>query len=210
MRNMVLGVILVFICAFQADEPNFAKMKDVSAFRNGVDQMAASTTSIQASFTQEKYLNVLSDKIVSQGSIHFKKPNLLRWEYHQPFEYGIILNGKEITIKDEGNVNSFDIASSQAFQQVNELIIHSVQGNVLDENRFDIEYLENDDLYLTKLLPKETQMAKFLKGIHIYFDKQNFTVAKIRLIEAEDDYTLITFSDKALNEPISDEQFAIK
>lgn len=210
LKHVILGITAIFACAFQAGESGFAKMKDREAFRKGVDQMAAATQSIQASFQQEKYLSILSDKIVSEGNIDFKKPNLLRWEYHEPFEYGIILNGKEMAIKDEGKVNSFDIASSQTFQQINELIIHSVQGNVLDEKKFEIEYFENEALYLAKLLPKEAQMAKFLKGIDIYFDKKDFTVAKIRLVEAEDDYTLISFSDKKMNAQIPDEHFAIR
>ncbi len=209
-KNFVLVIAVFFICSFQSGEAGFEKMTDKPAFRKGVEQMAAATSSIQASFTQEKYLSILTDKIVSEGNIHFKKPNLLRWEYHQPFEYGIILNGKQITIKDDGKTNSFDIASSQAFQQINELIINSVQGNVLDEEHFEISYWENNHFYLTKLLPKDAQMAKFLKGVDVYFDKKDFSVSKIRLTEAEDDYTLITFADKKMNEPIPDAYFATK
>lgn len=209
-RIVAFALAAFIFCSFQSGSNDFAKMKDVAAFRKGIDKMAASTSSIQASFKQEKYLSILSDLIESEGSIQFKKPNLLRWEYNQPFQYTIILNGKKIIINDQGSVNSFDIASSQAFQQINELIINSVQGNVLDEERFKIEYLEDKELYLTKLSPRDAQMAKFLKGIDIYFDKKDFSVSKIKLVEPEDDYTLISFHNKKMNEPISDERFAIK
>ena len=209
-RNIFLLVVAVLLCSFQTGKEEFVAMKDVAAFRSGLSKMAAATQSIKASFKQEKYLAILSDKIESDGNIQFKKPNLLKWEYTVPYQYAIILNGREIIINDQGKQNSFDIASSQAFKQVNELIVNSVQGNILDEDRFTIKYLESKNNYLAKLQPKEEQMKKFLKEIHVYFDKSNYTVAQIRLIEPEDDYTHITFNNMKLNEPIADAVFAKK
>lgn len=209
-KNIALVVVTVCFCSFQSEDAEFEKMKDIAAFRTKMDKVTAATSTIKASFQQEKYMSILANKMVSEGSMEFKKPNLLRWEYQQPFEYGIILNGKEMGIKDEGNTSSFDIGSSQTFQQINELIIQSVQGNVLNEERFDVTYLESKTLYLTKLIPKEAQLTQFLKGIDIYFDKGDFTVSKIRLIETEEDYTLISFSNKKMNEQIPDEHFSIK
>lgn len=209
-RTMAYMLVAMIFFSFQSGKPAYEKMKDVAAFRAGIDKMAASTSSIQAGFKQEKYLSILSDLIESEGNIQFKKPNLLRWEYNEPFQYTIILNGEKIIINDQGNVNSFDIASSEAFKQINELIINSVQGNVLDEERFTIEYLEGKELFLAKLTPKDAKMGQFLKGIDIYFDKSDFSVSKIKLVEPEDDYTLISFYHKKMNEPIADERFALK
>ncbi|AHM59732.1 hypothetical protein D770_07345 [Flammeovirgaceae bacterium 311] len=209
-RNILLFLLAVMVCSFQTGKEEFTPMKDVVAFRAGLAKMAAATTSIKASFSQEKYLAILANKIESEGNIQFKKPNLLKWAYTTPYQYAIILNGNELIINDQGKENSFDIASSQAFMQINELIVNSVQGNILDEERFTIQYLESKNHYQAKLQPKEEQMKKFLKGIDVYFDKVNYTVAKIKLIEPEDDYTLITFRNTRLNESISDDIFVSK
>lgn len=190
-------------------QQEFVPMKDIQAFRKGIEQMAASTTSIKADFKQEKYLSILSNKIDSEGVILFKKPNLLRWEYKSPFEYIIVLNGNEIVIKDQGKVNAFDIGGSQAFKEVNNLIINSVQGNVLDTEQFHIEYYESEGLYLAKLTPKDAKMKQFLQGIDIHFDRKDFSVSKVKLVESEGDYTLITFSNKKLNENLPDASFSI-
>lgn len=202
--------LFIVLSSFKPNAQDFKPLKDISNFKKGLADMAATTTSIKASFKQEKYLSILSNKIDSEGTILFKKPNLLKWSYSQPFEYTIVLNGKEIIIKDQGNVNSFDIGSSQAFKQINELIINSVEGNILDEARFSIEYLEGKDLYLTKLIPKEAQLKNFIQGIDIYFDKKDFSVSQVRLIESEGDYTLISFFNKKMNENIPNENFTIK
>ncbi len=190
-------------------QQNFAPMNDIQAFRRGIEQMAANTTSIKANFKQEKYLSILSNKIDSEGVILFKKPNLLRWEYKSPFEYIIVLNGNEIVIKDQEKVNAFDIGGSQAFKEVNNLIINSVQGNILDNEQFHIEYYESEKLYLAKLTPKDDKMKQFLQGIDIHFDKKDFSVSKVKLIESAGDYTLITFADKKMNENIPDASFSI-
>lgn len=208
-RYCTVLFLVIFVTAFTPYEQEYQPMKDTTAFRKGLADMAAGTSTIKANFKQEKYLSILSNKIDSEGTILFKKPNLLKWSYSKPFEYTIVLNGKEIIIKDQGNVNSFDIGSSQAFKQINELIINSVEGNILDESRFSIEYFKGEDLYLTKLVPKENQLKSFIQGIDIYFDKRDFSVSRVKLIESEGDYTLISFFDKKMNENIPDESFKI-
>lgn len=209
-RNILLLFLLLLISAFQLQQTEFGPMKDIAAFRKGLDAMAASTTSIKANFKQKKYLSILANEIESDGKIQFKKPNLLKWEYTVPYQYSLILNGKELIINDQGKENSFDIASSQSFQQINELIVNSVQGNILDEQRFEITYLEDKAHYLTQLKPREAQMKKFLKQIDVYFNRDNFTVSQIRLVEPEDDYTHIAFHEMKLNEAIPDAVFARK
>ncbi len=210
LSRLAVIILLVMLSSFTPKANEFEAMQHIEKFRKGLADMAASTTSIKANFKQEKYLSILANKIDSEGTILFKKPNLLKWSYTRPFEYTIVLNGKEIIIKDQEKVNSFDIGSSQAFRQINELIINSVEGNILDEARFSIEYLEGKDLYLTKLVPKEAQLKGFIQGIDIYFDKKDFSVSQVKLVESEGDYTMISFFDKKMNENIPDENFSVK
>lgn len=192
------------------DEGSFSPLKDVELLKTGIRKMAESTNSIHTSFTQEKHLSILSNKITSKGEMYFKKPQLLKWAYTEPYNYVIVLNGKEIKISDEGKVSSFDITSSQVFKEINDLIINSVRGNILQEDRFTISYFQNHNSYMVKLLPKEEALKEYLNEIIIFFDKSDFTVSSIRLNEPGDDYTLIKFMDKKLNVPIPDAQFNVQ
>ncbi|WMJ72403.1 outer membrane lipoprotein carrier protein LolA [Cytophagaceae bacterium ABcell3] len=207
------GLLTLFLCftvwlsAF-AQERGFSPMQDVDSFKKGLEAVATSTKTIKASFQQEKYLAILSDKIQSEGLIRFKQPGFLRWEYNEPFEYSIVLNGKEVIVKDQGKSNTMDLSGSKSFKEINELIVNSIQGNVLDDEKFDIEFLQSEDFYLTKLVPKEAQMAKFVAGINVYFDKKDYAVSKVKLKEDGGDYTLISFFDKKMNEAIADEVFS--
>ena len=182
-------------------------MSDIASFRQGIDKMAASTQSIEASFQQEKYLSILSSSVKSAGSMYFKKPGLLKWSYTEPYHYAILLNGDEIKINDEGKINSFEIKNSKIFKELNDLIINSVQGNVLQEERFDISYLENNELYLARLVPKEEHLKEYIKQIDVYFEKSDFTVNKLQLYESGGDYTIISFQNKSLNATLADHIF---
>lgn len=185
-------------------------MKEVSSFRAGVKKMAANTYSIKAAFSQSKHVSILSNKLEAKGTMFFKKPNLLKWSYTEPYNYAVLLNGNEVKINDEGKVNSFGIQNSKVFREMNDLIVNSVQGNVLREDKFDISYYENEKLYLAKLKPKEKSLQEYIERIDIYFEKSDFTVNKLQLHEPEGDYTMITFNNKELNGSIPDNEFTFK
>ena len=143
---------------------DFAKQKDVDTPLRGVfRKWQMKPTPSKRLLSNRKYMSILTNEIQSSGQLYFKKENKLKWAYTEPFLYTIILNGKEIIIDDAGKINSFEIEASQAFKQINEIIINSVRGDVLQEDQFDIEYLENGTLYLCKLRPKSDQMTKLLR-----------------------------------------------
>ena len=48
------------------------------------------------------------------------------------------------------------------------------------------------------------------KNIHLYIDKTDYAVLKVRMIEPGDDYTNIEFSNRKTNQPIGDEKFIVK
>ncbi|UII28859.1 outer membrane lipoprotein carrier protein LolA [Fulvivirga maritima] len=210
MYKLVIGLLLVSVTALHAQNEEFAAMKNIEPFKKGISEMAQSTTSIKASFRQEKYLSILSEAVVSSGEMYFKKPGKLKWAYTNPYNYAIVLNGEEIKINDEGKVNSFAINNSKVFKEVNDLIIKSVQGDVLQEDRFDIVFKESKNLYLAQLTPINKNIKDYITHIDVYFEKDDFSVNKLQLFESEEDYTLITFQKKQFNVSIPDNEFSFQ
>ena len=192
-------------------QEDFRPMKDVNVFKIQLEERTKSVNSILATFQQEKFMSILSQQLIAEGSLQFKVPDKVKWTYVNPYKYAIILNGKEIIIDDDGNVNAFSVGSSKMFSEMNQLIVNSVQGNVLDETKFHIEYFENDTFNMSHLKPKDSkQMGTLISDVYVYFDKNDFSVSKIKLVEPEGDYTLISFSDKQFNKAISDDVFSKK
>lgn len=211
--NKILSTILsifIFTSILYAQDKDFNPVKSIENTKTDLAKLTENTQSIQSSFTQEKYLSFLSENIISKGAFYFKSPNQLRWEYSEPFEYIIVFNDKNIYIKDEDKISTFDTESNKMFSEINNMMIGTIQGNLFTDNeRFDVEYFENTTQYLLELTPKLPEMKSMLKTIMIYIDKSDVSVAKIKMIESSDDYTSIDFTNRKLNQTIDNEKFNI-
>lgn len=191
-------------------QTNYETLKNVASFRNKLDETSKNLNTIQCNFVQEKYLSVLSNKIKSSGDFYFKKENLLRWEYKKPYSYIIVINGSTIKIKDDKKLNSYDSQSNKLFQKINEMMVSAIQGTILNNKQFNSEYYENNQLYCIKLFPNTDDLKKMFTTILVYFDKKDYSVVKLKLLESGNDYTLIEFKNKKINNNIANEIFTIK
>ena len=172
--------------------------------------MSKLTTSIEADFTQEKNLSMLSEKIISKGHFVFKKENLLRWEYVSPSKYLIVINKEKVIIKDEKKTTKYDMNSNKVFKEINDIMLSCVQGTIFKSNKFKTSYYENDKGYKLELIPQVKNMKETFKKINLYFDKNVTSVSKMEMIENNDDLTSLDFTNKKLNAPIAETIFIVK
>ncbi len=212
MNKLILTLfsLLLFFNAINAQEKTFVKISDTEKAKEDLEQLTEEISTIKSQFIQEKHLSFLTENIISKGEFYFKNPSLLRWEYTEPYEYIIVFTDKNIFIKDEGNISSFDTESNKMFSEINNIMAGTIQGNLFnDSERFSVEYFENDNQYLLKLIPKMQEMKNMLKSIRLFIDKSDLSVAKIKMTESSDDYTSITFIDRKLNTTINNDKFDI-
>ena len=207
MKKHFLFFILVPFIGFSQ---NFKAVKDTVALKAKIESMSKATTSIESDFVQEKNLSMLSEKITSKGHFVFKKENLLRWEYSTPSKYLIVINKEKITIKDEKKTTKYDMNSNKVFKEINDIMLSCVQGTIFKSNKFKTAYFENDKGYKLELLPQEKNMKETFKKINLYFDKTVTSVAKMEMVEKNDDITSLDFTNKKLNGPITETIFIVK
>ncbi|MDY6801980.1 MAG: outer membrane lipoprotein carrier protein LolA [Bacteroidota bacterium] len=207
---VTLFSFFLFLGVIKAQEENFAKVSDIEKAKANLEQLTEEISTIKSQFIQEKHLSFLSENIISKGEFYFKNPGFLRWEYTEPFEYLIVFTDKNIFIKDEENISSFDTESNKMFSEINNIMTGTIQGNIFnDSERFTVEYFENNQQYLLKLIPKMQEMKSMLQFIHIFIDKSDLSVARIKMTESSDDYTSITFINRKLNTTIDNDKFNI-
>jgi len=208
--NLVI-VFLMISCIINAQEKGFKEISNAEKVKAELTKLTENTKTIQSVFVQEKHLSFLSENIISKGEFLFKSPNQLRWEYSEPFEYIIVFNNKNILIKDENKISTFDTESNKMFSEINNMMIGTIQGNLFTDNeRFAAKYFENSTQYLLELEPKLPEMKSMLKQILIYIDKSDVSVSKIKMIESSDDYTSIEFVNRKLNQDIDNNIFNLK
>lgn len=189
---------------------NFTTMKDADAFQEKLRKEAKNTTSLQSEFTQIKHLDIMSEDIESEGKLYYKSENKLRWEYTSPIEYMIVMNNGKLTIKDDGKVSSYDLSGNKTFKKVNEMIVKSLQGDIVQQELdYKYEFKENKNLYLVTMYPKEKKVQEFMESIQIYFSKKDYSVSEVKMIEQSGDYTIMKFKNKKLNASISDKVFTL-
>jgi outer membrane lipoprotein-sorting protein len=206
MRKTLILILFPFISFSQG----FKAVKDTTALKHKIESMSKATTSIESDFTQEKNLSMLSEKIISKGHFVFKKENMLRWEYSSPSKYLIVINKDKVVIKDEKKTTKYDMNSNKVFKEINDIMLSCVQGTIFKSNKFKTAYFENDKFYKLELIPQVKNMKESFKKINLYFDKSVTSVAKMEMIEGNDDLTSLDFSNKKLNAAIAETIFIVK
>lgn len=213
MQSILLSFTLFLYCLccpLLGFGQSFKPMKDSKTFQQELHKVAAKTKALESNFTQIKHLDVLSEDIESTGKLFYKAANNLRWEYGAPLNYLIVLNQGKVTIKDEDKVSSYDLSGNKTFEKVNEMIIGSIQGDLLlEEQDYRYEFKENSQQYLVEMFPKQVKVQEFMKSIKIYFSKKDYSVQQLQMIEQSGDFTRITFSNKKINGNISDAVFKL-
>jgi outer membrane lipoprotein-sorting protein len=210
MKTLFSFLFFLFsFCAF-AQPSGYKLLKDTASFRQKMETASKQINSMEADFTQDKYLSVMSENIITKGHFMFRKTNMLRWEYIDPLKYLIVINKDKMFIKDKGKVNKYDMNSNKMFKSINEMMVSTVDGNLLKSKNYKTAFYEGDKYYLLEMSPQQKGAKDFLKVIQLYINKTDYSVEKVKMIEPGDDYTMIEFTGRKTNQPIADEKFTAK
>jgi outer membrane lipoprotein-sorting protein len=211
---MVKKKIALFFCVCLSinvlAQTDFRSLASLEKFKEELKAESASLVGIESSFTQTKYIRLLSEKIVSSGMFYYQKSDKICLDYQKPVKYLIVINGNKIRIDADGKTNTYDLGSNKLMAQMNTLISACLTGN-LDKLSSDyaLTVKENDTLYLVEVIPSGSAKS-YMKSIDIFLDKKDFSVQKLVITEASDDYTEYAFTGKKKNPSIPHAKFDIK
>ncbi len=206
----IIFSFFVFIAGTVAQPAGFESLKDIPGFRSDMKQAISNVQTISSKFTQEKNLDVFQETILSEGVFYYQRTDKVRWEYLEPISYSIIMNGDDVMIKSDDKVSVFDMNENAFIRQINEVMIGSVQGEILDkDDMFSVEYYKGNAHYLAVLTPITEEVRDILKKVEIYFDQKDFSADKLIFTEYTGDYTRIVFYDKVFNEAVPEDIFHI-
>jgi outer membrane lipoprotein-sorting protein len=210
MKKLIIFFTLMSSALMAQVPAGFKPMKDTATFRTKLDAQSKLINTMESDFVQEKYLSVMSENVVTKGHFQFRKVNMLRWEYTDPLKYLIVINKDKMFIKDNGKVSKYDINSNKMFKSINEMMVATVQGNLLGSKDYATKFFESDKYFLLELTPRNKAAKEYLKVIQLYISKTDYAVEKVKMIEPGDDYTLISFTNRKTNHAIPDEKFIVR
>jgi outer membrane lipoprotein-sorting protein len=210
-NTFVVFIMLICVQVGIAQETGFNPLKDVKGFTIKFNENVKNLNTIKSDFVQEKHLSFMDDNIVSKGIFRYKKEKKLRLEYTTPFKYLMVLNNDKIYIKEGSNkTNKFDTRSNKLFKQINDMLMNTMNGSVLNGKDYFITYYENGDEYLLELIPQDKSVLELIQKLRIYIDKKKMNVCKVRIIEKSGDYTLMRFLNVQQNIEVKDEEFVVR
>lgn len=203
-------ILLIFlnVCSFKslAQEQKMNE-SEIVVFKQSVAVVSKKIKTLSTDFVQYKHLDFLSKDIETSGKMVFKEPNLLLWQYKKPYSYSIVFKNGKILINDEGKKSAVDIRNSKLFGKINKLIVGSVSGDLFDDKEFSISYFKNKDQNVTKFIPKDATLKKYIKQIELTFDKEDATVVQVKLLESSADFTRIVLKNKIINAKVDEASF---
>jgi outer membrane lipoprotein-sorting protein len=208
--SLFLLILIGVVSSLCAQPKGYKAMKDTASFKKYFNEKSKKITTNEADFTQEKYISVMTDKAISKGKFYYKKPNLMRWETTEPTTHTIVLNNGKMMMKDKGKVKTYDASSNKMFKGLNDMMLTTASGNMLNSKDYTYSLFENEKYYLAELTPVQNTTKKFVKTIEVIVDKADYTVSQIKMNEPSGDYTRLEFSNKKINSPIEDSVFILK
>lgn len=207
MRNLLFLVVLIAHTSLLLAQESKMNNTEIAEFKAKINETSKATTTIQSNFTQYKHLDFLSNDITTQGKMAFKVPNMVKWEYTEPFKYSIIFKDDKLIINDSGTKSNMDLGNSAMFKKINQLIVNSVKGNLFQDTDFTMSYFKSSKYYKVIFIPKDEKIKSYIASFILFFDKQQADVMEVKMVEPTNDYTRIVFSDRLINKPLDNEVF---
>jgi outer membrane lipoprotein-sorting protein len=198
------------MCAFSLSaQTDFYPLSSVDDFKKQLSHATAALTSLECSFKQTKYLDILNEKVVSEGKFYYKKEQHICLDYTIPAAYQVVINNKKIKVTSEGKATVYEIGKNKMMAQMNLLMSTCMVGNLNAlTSEYQLTYKENDTQYWVSVQPLVSNKS-LIKTMNVYFDKKDFSVQELQMIEASNDYTTYLFTGKKKNSSIPDDKFNI-
>lgn len=200
MRNLFFFLI-VLVGNFTLAQEKAMSESEIISFKQKVTAESQKTKTIKTDFIQYKHMDFLSDDVKTSGKMFFQSPNLVRWEYTDPYQYSVVFKQEELLINDGGKKSSVDMGNSKLFKKLNGLIVSSVKGDMFNNPDFEVEFLKSPTHHKAVFTSKDKKLKEFIASFELLFSTEG-EVLEVKMIEPSQDYTRIEFKNRTLNQPI--------
>ncbi|MBQ9584435.1 MAG: outer membrane lipoprotein carrier protein LolA [Muribaculaceae bacterium] len=209
-RLFIIILLLGIIPAAMAQTMRKATAAESKSMIQKINSMAASIKTISCSFTQEKSMSMLNDKMTSRGVMYYTNAGKLRWEYTSPYSYIFVINNNKVTMKSGNKKSTVDMSSNKLFQAIARIMVSSVTGKSLSNSRdFDVTMYCYEQHWTAHLVPKEANMKKMFKYIRLFFNTSHTMVFKVEIVEKNGDTTTIRLKNIETNKQINNSKFSV-
>lgn len=169
----------------------------------------------EAEFVQTKEISLMANKIISEGHMYFKKPNLIYWRYTKGSNLLMVFNGHEAWLYYP---NLKEAERYKNIEGIMKMFPLAFGLELKDLKRYwDISLMPSpsDRIIALDLRPKgkDKRSPEFIPGFDkmtIWIEENRGAINKVQIFEPGGDNTIIEFKGIRLNEKLQDDLFTFK
>lgn len=208
LHSLLLASVLTVADGGVADAGVAAKplAPDVKALVDRVQAFYEKTQDFTAGFKQEYLYKQFKRTVVSTGTVTFKKPGLMRWEYVKPSAKTFVLAGPRVIAYDpeaklltRAAINTSQLSASVTF----------LFGVGKLENEFSIVKVACPKCAGTRLELTPLTLDPRFKKIFLEVDEKTAQVLKSTVIDPDGSENAISFLDLKTNVGVKDDAFKV-
>lgn len=209
MKKIASILLLTLLCAVSTMAAPLTAQQKQNVIGK-INRAASGLKSMSCTFTQTKFLSLLSDKMVSVGKMYYSQPNKLRWEYTNPYQYLFIFNGNKVYVGNKSRKDVINTNNNKIFKEVARIMMSTVTGTALSNSSdFAIDVADVKTKWQITLIPKKKDMKKMFSKIVLSFNKSNLMISEINIYEKNNDRTNIKLNTIKTNSAVNETLFAI-
>ena len=144
--------------------------------------------------------------LITRGVILIAMPDKLLWRVESPIRYALVLDGRQARQWDgeTGKTQRIPLDGNPVFSAVTEQLRAWFSGRyTLLANDYDIVTHSTTPAVFVFSPKAGTPPAQMLQSVTVTFREDNRYIAAIRIDEVGGDFTLLTFTETVINEPVA-------
>lgn len=209
-RTFLAVALSAAVAASTQAAPKKAAGETVESVMKKVQAQQKKTQTLQATFRQEKELALMAKPEVSTGSFLFSKPNNVLWSYDTPKRVQMIIAAGTLTTYYP-ELNKAEKIDIRRFED--RIFKYMGASGAIDElaRYFNFTFIDraSEPSWILDLSPKSRAVARRVKSIRIWIDKQKYLTTKFEYVEGDGDVTRYEFKNIKLNEPVAPSRFSV-
>lgn len=169
---------------------------------------AAALRSVQAEFTQQKHLQILTRPLVSRGTFAFQAPQSLRWEYLEPLHSILIMHDGRVekAVERDGRFERDAGSGLDAMQFILRDLGSWLDGRFADNPMFSVS---RRDARTIILAPRDPALEKVISSIELRLGREPGVMDSVTVFEGPDAWTRLTFTGTVVNREIPADFFRL-
>jgi outer membrane lipoprotein carrier protein len=206
MKMRIFAFLLAFVGFIFSPAPGRSQVPSLEEIVAKVQKQYDTHEDFKANFVQESMVKSLGKKQVSEGTVSFKKPGKMRWNYQKPFRQEIISDGKTLWNYRVEDKQVMVGQMSQAVQGKVPSTFLAGLGNL--QRDFQARWVKEpsaSEPYSLELTPQDIQGS--LEKLFLLVDRESYQILQARIQDVMGNTTQISFSKIQFGNRLPDSLF---